>query len=168
VLPVNTSNNLWVADFCLSIYWILHQAALAITYNTSNYITWTNNFFWFFIWPKLAQTTPEELLCRTARDEFIFQTASIINTSAPYIVLVIHCCQLLVYALPRYMRAHRPPPRCNNSPIVAVARLVVSAVFNFLFCLIKLRYQWYTFNVHGYKSYPFRFYFPFSCSYWNL
>jgi hypothetical protein len=22
VLPVNTSNNLWVADFCISIYWI--------------------------------------------------------------------------------------------------------------------------------------------------
>jgi hypothetical protein len=22
VLPVNTSNNLWVADFCITIYWI--------------------------------------------------------------------------------------------------------------------------------------------------
>jgi hypothetical protein len=40
---------------------------------------------------------------------------------------VIHCCQLLVCSLPRYMRAYRPLLSCNNSPMVAVARLVVSA-----------------------------------------
>jgi hypothetical protein len=31
VLPVNTSNNLWVPDFCISIYWILYQAEFTIT-----------------------------------------------------------------------------------------------------------------------------------------
>jgi hypothetical protein len=123
-----------------SIYWILHQAEFTITYNTSKYITWTSNFFWFFICPKLAQNTPEDLPWRTAPDEFIFQTARansffrllsqtafIINTSAPYIVSVICCCQLLVCSLPWYMHAYRPLPSCNNTPIVPVARLVVSA-----------------------------------------
>jgi hypothetical protein len=28
VLPVNTSNNLWVADFCISIYWIFCVCAV--------------------------------------------------------------------------------------------------------------------------------------------
>jgi hypothetical protein len=78
-LPVNTLNNLVGCGLCISICWILHQAAFTITYNTSNYITWTSNFFWFFIWPKLAQTTPEDLPWQTARDEFIFQTAAIID-----------------------------------------------------------------------------------------
>jgi hypothetical protein len=39
VLPVNTSNNFVGCGFCVSIYWILHQAEFTITYNTSNYIT---------------------------------------------------------------------------------------------------------------------------------
>jgi hypothetical protein len=34
---------------------------------------------------------------------------------------VIHCCQLLVCSLPRYMRAYRPLLSCNNCPIVSVA-----------------------------------------------
>jgi hypothetical protein len=37
------------------------QAAFTITYNISNYITRTSNFFWFLIRPKLAQTTPVDL-----------------------------------------------------------------------------------------------------------
>jgi hypothetical protein len=63
VLPVNTSNNLWVADFFfISIYWIWHhQAELQSLKTFPIYITWTSNFFWFFICPKLAQTTPEDL-----------------------------------------------------------------------------------------------------------
>jgi hypothetical protein len=48
---------------------------------------------------------------------------------------VIHCCQLLVSSLPRYMRAYRPLLSCNNSPIVAVARLVV-------FVDVSIAWQW--------------------------
>jgi hypothetical protein len=85
--------------------------------NTSNYITWTSNLFWFFICPKLAQTTAEYLPWRTAPDEFIYPTASSDSHRrlhrrlpwpdfiadcrdnqclAPYIVSVTHCSQLLV------------------------------------------------------------------------
>jgi hypothetical protein len=78
-----------------------------------------------------VQTTPEYLPWWTAHDEFLFQTPSADccnnQSLAPYIVSVIHCCQFLVCSLPRYMRAYRPLVSCNNSPIVAVARLVVSA-----------------------------------------
>jgi hypothetical protein len=65
----------------------LHQAVFTITHNICNYITWTSNFFWFFICPKLAQpllwsfryellvmNSCGELLLRTVRDE-LFQTA---------------------------------------------------------------------------------------------
>jgi hypothetical protein len=121
VLPVNTSKL--VGCGFLYLDWILHQAEFTITYNTSNYITGTNNFFWFFICPKLAQTTPEYLPWRTARDEFIFQTAVIINASCLYNL----GDSWLVCSLPRYVHFYRPLLSCNNNPIVAVARLVVSA-----------------------------------------
>jgi hypothetical protein len=38
VLPVNSSNNLWILDFMLDLL-DTHQAEFTITYNLSNYIT---------------------------------------------------------------------------------------------------------------------------------
>jgi hypothetical protein len=51
---------MWVADFILDLLATL-QAELQSLNNTSNRINYSSNFFWFFICPKLAQITPEDL-----------------------------------------------------------------------------------------------------------
>jgi hypothetical protein len=135
VLPVNTSNNLVGCGFCVSIYWILHQAEFTITYITSNYITWTSKFFWY------------ELLLRNCCDEHLFQTAiadcswwtpnpdvfwwTAITTCssrlpwpdcfdnqslAPYIVSVIHCCLFvaMIHACLQTVSKLQQFPHCSG------------------------------------------------------
>jgi hypothetical protein len=110
VLPVNTSNNMWVADFSISIYWILHQAEFTIAYNTSNYITWTSNFLRNCCDENLFQTPIADCSWWTPNLDLFWWTAITTCSSglpwpdcfdnqslAPYIVSVIHCCQLLVW-----------------------------------------------------------------------
>jgi hypothetical protein len=153
VLPVNTSNNFWVTDVCISIYWILHQAELqslitlpitshepatspgmndswgtAVTNTYSRLLShcswWTPNLDSF--WWTAITTCSSRLPWPDCRDN---------QCLAHFIVWANHC---YFCSLPRYVRFYRPLLSCNNTPIVAVARVVVSADTKF----VSVAWQW--------------------------
>jgi hypothetical protein len=110
VLPVNTSNNLWVADFLSRFigYYIRRSLQSLITFPITSHkpvsssdmnYSWgtsvTNCSWWTHI-----PDCPGRLLW-----------PDFYSLGDP----------LLVCSLPRYMRAYRPLLSCNNYPIVSVA-----------------------------------------------
>jgi hypothetical protein len=105
----------WVADCFISIYWIYIRRSLQslITLLITSHEPATSsgmNYSWGTLIPDCFCTLPWPDCCYN-------------QCLAPYIVSVIHCCQLLVCSLPWYMRFYRPLLSCNNTPIVPVARL---------------------------------------------
>jgi hypothetical protein len=78
----------------------------------------------------------------------------------PFIVSAIHCCQLLVCSLPRYMRAYRALLSCNNSPLLRLRgylaystvgrNLVVSVAWQWLFSTLNnSAFQAICHNING-------------------
>jgi hypothetical protein len=107
VLPVNTSNNLWVADFCIPIYWIYIRRCLQslitfpitshepATYSgSSSAPSWRKPLLRSFrdeLCRTLMMNSYGELLLQTARDELIFQTSLVDCSHQTFIVSAIHC-----------------------------------------------------------------------------
>jgi hypothetical protein len=115
VLPLNTSNNSWVADFCISIYWIYIRRCLQSLITSHKPVTSSGSYSW----GTAVSNSCDELLLQTTLADCYDLTASIINPSCFYNL----GDPLLVCSLPRYMHFYIPLLSCNNSPLFWLPRL---------------------------------------------